>query len=198
MRWDALGSVMPHCLLALFISSCAAPDTRHQLVISTREQKLALLDRGNVIAGIRSPPPSSVSAIGEAAGTHHSANWRSRKKFAKMRHRVRYSKDRRRTGEIVSAGFAWPGPHSDAHSQVARTRGAKRQRVHAGYLHPRHAGGTADRHACQLWMHSNALGGNVLIIAYAIVEIGAAVTIVDGSLASAIPGFVPRGTLAIR
>ncbi len=33
---------------------------------------------------------------------------------------------------------------------------------------------------------------------YDIVGIGAAVTIVDGSLTSAIPGFVPRGTLAIR
>src|SRR5216117_737134 len=37
-------------LLALFLASCAAPDTRHHIVISTREQKLALLDRNNVMA----------------------------------------------------------------------------------------------------------------------------------------------------
>ena len=37
-------------LFALFVASCAAPDTRHQIVISTREQKLALLDRGNLMA----------------------------------------------------------------------------------------------------------------------------------------------------
>ena len=37
-------------LIATFIASCAAPDTRHQIVVSTREQKLALLDRGNVMA----------------------------------------------------------------------------------------------------------------------------------------------------
>src|SRR2546430_17386419 len=37
-------------LLALLLASCAAPDTQHHIVISTREQKLALLDRGNVMA----------------------------------------------------------------------------------------------------------------------------------------------------
>src|SRR5437879_12463844 len=35
---------------ALPISSCAAPDTQHHIVISTREQKLVLLDRSNVMA----------------------------------------------------------------------------------------------------------------------------------------------------
>src|SRR2546429_1217935 len=42
-QWTAI-------LIATFIASCAAPDTRHQIVISTREQKLALLDHGNVMA----------------------------------------------------------------------------------------------------------------------------------------------------
>src|SRR6266516_5362564 len=37
-------------LIPIIISSCAAPDTQHHIVISTREQKLALLDRGNVMA----------------------------------------------------------------------------------------------------------------------------------------------------
>src|SRR5439155_25207756 len=37
-------------LLAVLLASCAAPDTRHQIVVSTREQKLALIDRGNVLA----------------------------------------------------------------------------------------------------------------------------------------------------
>src|SRR5438034_708491 len=33
-----------------YLTSCAAPDTQHHIVISTREQKLALLDRSNVMA----------------------------------------------------------------------------------------------------------------------------------------------------
>ena len=36
--------------LALCLASCVAPDTQHQVVISARDQKLALLDRGNVMA----------------------------------------------------------------------------------------------------------------------------------------------------
>src|ERR1700738_4369626 len=49
------GAAIPWCqwiaiLIPIIISSCAAPDTQHHIVISTREQKLALLDRGNVMA----------------------------------------------------------------------------------------------------------------------------------------------------
>jgi len=42
-RWIAI-------LIPIIISSCAAPDTQHHIVISTREQKLALLDRGTLMA----------------------------------------------------------------------------------------------------------------------------------------------------
>src|SRR6266550_3841191 len=42
-RWIAI-------LIPIIISSCAAPDTQHHIVVSTREQKLALLDRGNLMA----------------------------------------------------------------------------------------------------------------------------------------------------
>src|SRR4051794_20931956 len=38
-------------VIALLISSCAAPpDTRHRLVVSTRNQKMALLDKNNLLA----------------------------------------------------------------------------------------------------------------------------------------------------
>ena len=49
---DKMDGLVIRCyllLLALFLASCAAPDTRHQIVVSTREQKLALVDRGNVL-----------------------------------------------------------------------------------------------------------------------------------------------------
>src|ERR1051326_846361 len=35
--------------LALFLGSCAAPDTQHHIVISTRDQKLTVLDRGTLL-----------------------------------------------------------------------------------------------------------------------------------------------------
>src|SRR6201982_534828 len=37
-------------LIAVFLASCAAPDTQHHIVISTRDQKLAVLDRGTLMA----------------------------------------------------------------------------------------------------------------------------------------------------
>src|SRR4029453_3493738 len=61
-------------LLALFFASCAAPDTRHQFVISTREQKLSLLDPGTLMAiypvstskfGLGDRPGSSFTPLGE-------------------------------------------------------------------------------------------------------------------------------------
>src|SRR5207302_279432 len=42
--------VLAVILIAASITSCVAPDMRHQIVISARDQKLALLDRGNVMA----------------------------------------------------------------------------------------------------------------------------------------------------
>src|SRR5437016_11871719 len=36
-------------LVALFLASCAAPDIQHHILISTRDQKLAVLDRGTLL-----------------------------------------------------------------------------------------------------------------------------------------------------
>src|SRR5207342_960658 len=54
-------------VIALFIASCAAPDTRHQIVISTRDQKLALLDRGNLMATY--PVSTSKFGLGDWRGS---------------------------------------------------------------------------------------------------------------------------------
>src|SRR5262249_41401559 len=42
-------AIRPYLLLALFFASCAAPDTQHHIVISTRDQKLAVLDRSTLM-----------------------------------------------------------------------------------------------------------------------------------------------------
>src|SRR2546430_28052 len=60
--------------IALIISSCAAPDTQHHIVISTREQKLAVLDRSKLMAiypvstskfGLGDWPGSSCTPLGK-------------------------------------------------------------------------------------------------------------------------------------
>src|SRR5438046_9177443 len=86
---------------AVVIASCAAPDTRHHIVISAPEQKLALLDHGSLMAiypvstskfGLGDWPGSSFTPLGkleieEKIGDHAPPGT--------------VFKDRRRTGEIV-------------------------------------------------------------------------------------------------
>src|SRR6266480_1576918 len=87
--------------IALIISSCAAPDTQHHIVISTREQKLALLDRSKLMTiypvstskfGLGDWPGSSCTPLGKLEIAEKiGANAPPGAVF----------KDRRRTGEIV-------------------------------------------------------------------------------------------------
>src|SRR5438876_7411916 len=87
--------------IALIISSCAAPDTQHHIVISTREQKLALVDRGNLVAiypvstskfGLGDWPGSSCTPLGKLEIAE---------KIGDNAPPGAVFKDRRRTGEIV-------------------------------------------------------------------------------------------------
>src|SRR5436190_22714525 len=55
------GSAIRHyLLLSLFLASCASPDTQHHIVIRTRDQTLAVFDRGTLLA----TSPVSTSKFG--------------------------------------------------------------------------------------------------------------------------------------
>src|SRR5689334_7057825 len=90
-------------LIATFIASCAAPDTRHQIVISTREQKLALLDRGNVMAVY--PVSTSKFGLGDWRGSRFTplGQLQIAEKIGDNAPPGTVFKDRRRTGEVVMA-----------------------------------------------------------------------------------------------
>jgi len=97
--WHRAGDCSIHlaCLLVtVFLGSCAAPDTRHQIVISAREQKLALLDRGNLMAiypvSTSKFGPSSASATGPAVIGLLWADSKSQRKSAIMHRLARYLK----------------------------------------------------------------------------------------------------------
>src|SRR6476646_715873 len=87
--------------IALFIASCAAPDTRHQIVISTRDQKLALLDRGNLMATY--PVSTSKFGLGEWRCSRFTplGKLQVAEKIGDNATPGTVFKDRRRTGEIV-------------------------------------------------------------------------------------------------
>jgi lipoprotein-anchoring transpeptidase ErfK/SrfK len=183
-------------LLALFLASCVAPDTQHQIVISTREQKLALLDRGTVMAIY--PVSTSKFGLGDWRGSRYTplGHLEIAEKIGDNAPPGTVFKDRRRTGEIVLPDSPGRDPIV---TRILWLRGLEPQNVNAFtrdiYIHgtpEERLIGTRASYGCIRMRSSDVIN------LYDIVGIGAAVTIVDGSLTSAIPGYVPRGTLANR
>src|SRR5437867_12892436 len=183
-------------LVAFFIASCAAPDTRHQIVISTREQKLAVLDRGNLMAIY--PVSTSKFGLGDWPGSRYTplGQLEIAKKIGDNAAPGAVFKDRRRTGEIVLPDSPGRDPIV---TRVLWLCGLEPQNANAFtrdiYIHgtpEERLIGTPASYGCIRMRSSD------IINLYDIVGIGAGVTIVDTGLASAIPGYVPRGTLAIR
>ena len=194
----ANGSAIRSCLLlfTMLLASCAAPDTQHQIVISTHEQKLALLDRGNLM--VIYPVSTSKFGLGDWRGSRYTplGHLEIAEKIGNNAPPGAVFKDRRRTGEIVLPNSPGRDPIV---TRILWLRGLEPQNANAFtrdiYIHgtpEERLIGTRASYGCIRMRSSD------IINLYDIVGVGAAVTIVDGSLASAIPGFVPRGTLANR
>src|SRR5206468_9201779 len=183
-------------LLAVFLASCAAPDTQHQIVVSTREQKLALIDRGNVVAIY--PVSTSKFGLGDWRGSRFTplGKLQIAEKIGDSAPPGTVFKDRRRTGEIVLPDSPGRDPIV---TRILWLRGLEAQNANAFgrdiYIHgtpEERLIGTPASYGCIRMRSSD------VIQLYNVVGIGAGVTIVDTGLASAIAGYVPRGTLAIR
>jgi lipoprotein-anchoring transpeptidase ErfK/SrfK len=183
-------------LIALFLASCAAPDTRHQIVISTREQKLAVLDRGNLMSIY--PVSTSKFGLGDWPRSRYTplGQLEIAKKIGDNAPPGAVFKDRRRTGEIVPPDSPGRDPIV---TRILWLRGLEAQNTNAFtrdiYIHgtpEERLIGTPASYGCIRMRSSD------IIKLYDVVGVGAAVSIVDTSLASAIPGFVNPGTLAIR
>src|SRR3954463_8809119 len=85
----------------LCLASCATPDTRHRIVVSISEQRLALLDNGALIATY--PISTSKFAIGDAPGSRATplGELEIAKKIGGGAVLGTVFKDRRPTGEIL-------------------------------------------------------------------------------------------------
>jgi len=190
-------AIRPYLLLfTMLLASCAAPDTRHQIVISTREQKLAVLDRGNLMAIY--PVSTSKFGLGDWPGSRYTplGQLEIAKKIGDNAPQGAVFKDRRRTGEIVLPDSPGRDPIV---TRILWLRGLEAQNSNAFtrdiYIHgtpEERLIGTPASYGCIRMRSSD------IITLYDVVGVGAAVSIVDTSLASAIPGFVAPGTLAIR
>jgi len=187
IRWYVL-------LLAVFLASCAAPDTQHQIVVSTREQKLALLNHGNVLAIY--PVSTSKFGLGDWRGSRYTplGKLQVAEKIGDNAPSGAVFKDRRRTGEIVAPNSPGRDPIV---TRILWLRGLEAQNANAFsrdiYIHgtpeERNIGRPAS-YGC-IRMRSTDI-----IQLYNIVGTGAAVVIVNAPLASAVPSLVSAHSMA--
>jgi lipoprotein-anchoring transpeptidase ErfK/SrfK len=190
------GSAIRPCLLlfAVFMASCAAPDTQHRIVVSTREQKLALLDRGNVV--VIYPVSTSKFGLGDWRGSRFTplGKLEIAQKVGDNAPPGAVFKDRRRTGEVVAPDSPGRDPIV---TRILWLRGLEAQNANAFsrdiYIHgtpEERRIGTAASYGCIRMRSSD------IIQLYNIVGAGAAVTIVNAPLAAAVPSLVSAHSMA--
>ncbi len=180
--------------IATIVASCAAPDTRHHIVISTREQKLALLDRGNLMAiypvstskfGLGDWPGSSCTPLGELEVA---------RKIGDRAPPGTVFKDRRRTGEIVAPDSPGRDPIV---TRILWLRGRDPQNAHA-YTRMIYIHGTPEERNIGFPVSYGCIrmGSSDIINLYEVVGRGAEVTIVDAPLAAVVPALSSGTQLA--
>jgi lipoprotein-anchoring transpeptidase ErfK/SrfK len=181
-------------LVAVFIASCAAPDTQHQIVVSTREQKLVLLDRGNVLATY--PVSTSKFGLGDWRGSRFTplGKLQIAEKIGDNAPSGAVFKDRRRTGEIVAPDSPGRDPIV---TRILWLRGLQAENANAFardiYIHgtpEERLIGTPASYGCIRMRSSD------IIQLYDIVGTGAGVTIVNAPLATAVPSLVSAHSMA--
>jgi lipoprotein-anchoring transpeptidase ErfK/SrfK len=181
-------AIRPYLLLALFLASCAAPDTQHHIVISTRDQKLAVLDRGNLLATY--PVSTSKFGLGDYLRSSRTplGQFEVAKKIGDNAPLGAVFKDRVRTGEVVVPNSPGRDPIV---TRILWLRGREAQNANAFgryiYIHGTPEERLIGRPASYGCVRMRSTD---VVQLYNVVGVGAAVTIVDAPLVSAVPGMV--------
>ena len=183
------------CLLvAFFVASCAAPDTQHHVVVSTREQKLALLDHGRLMAIY--PVSTSRFGLGDWRGSSFTplGELEIAKKIGDHAPPGAVFKDRRRTGEIVAIDSPGRDPIV---TRILWLRGREPQNANA-YARMIYIHGTPEERNIGMPASYGCIRmrSSDIINLYELLGVGAEVTIVDTPLATVIPGLAPATHLA--
>src|SRR5947207_9659150 len=193
--FSARPAVAPYLLLlAVFLASCAAPDTQHHIVISTRDQKLAVLDRGTLLATY--PVSTSKFGLGDYLRSSRTplGELEVAKKIGDNAPLGAVFKDRIRTGEIVAPNSPGRDPIV---TRILWLRGREAQNANAFgryiYIHgtpEERVIGRPATYGCIRMRSSD------IIQLYNIVGVGAAVTVVDVPLISAVPGLASAHSMS--
>ena len=173
-------------LLSFLLASCATPkDVQHHVIISVKDQKLALLDREKLVAIY--PVSTSKYGLGDWRGSFRTplGELEIAQKVGDRMPPGTVFKDRRRTGEIV-------GPNAPGRDPIVTRilwlRGREPQNANAFgrdiYIH-----GTPEERNLGLPVSYGCvrMSSNDVIKLYEMVGLGAQVTIVDAPLANVVP-----------
>jgi lipoprotein-anchoring transpeptidase ErfK/SrfK len=180
-------------LTALLLSGCAVKDTQHQIVISTREQKLALLDRGNLAAVY--PISTSKFGLGDFRGSYRTplGEMEIAEKIGDGAQPGTVFKDLHRTGEIIPVDAPGRDPIV---TRILWLRGRQPQNANAFgrhiYIH-----GTPEERNIGLPVSYGCIRmrSSDVIHLYDVVGLGAHVTVVDAPLARVVPALVSASSM---
>lgn len=181
--------VSPAFLLSLLVlcllSSCATKDTAHQIVISARDQKLAVLENGRLVATYS--VSTSKYGLGDGRGSYRTplGQMEVATKIGDGAALGSVFKDRRRTGEIV--GVNAPG-RDPIVTRIIWLRGRERQNANAFsrdiYIHGTPEERNIGRPASYGCIRMRSVD---VVHLYELVGPGAQVTIANQSLADLVP-----------
>ena len=180
--------------ISIVIASCATPDKEHHVVVSVREQKLALLEKGNLVATF--PVSTSKYGLGDQRGSRRTplGELEIADKIGDTAPAGAVFKNRRRTGEVVASN----APGRDAIvTRIIWLRGREAQNANAFsrdiYIH-----GTPEERNIGLPVSYGCIRmrSTDIIKLYSLVGRGAQVTIVDLPLATVIPGMTSASQMA--
>lgn len=175
--------------IVMVVASCSTPDTKHHVVISTREQKLALLDQGNLMAVY--PVSTSKFGLGDLCGSNRTplGELQVADKIGDGATPGTVFKDRRRTGEVIAVDAPGRDPIV---TRILWLRGREPQNANA-YARTIYIHGTPEERNIG---HPASYGcirmrSSDIVNLYEIVGRGAQVTIVDLPLATVVPALNP-------
>ena len=185
-RQCGLLQVAALALLSSLLASCATPkDMQHHVVISVKDQKLALLDHEKLVAIY--PVSTSKYGLGDWRGSYRTplGELEIAQKVGDGMPPGTVFKDRRRTGEVVLPNAPGRDPIV---SRIIWLRGREPQNANAFgrdiYIH-----GTPEERNLGLAVSYGCvrMSSNDVIKLYEMVGLGAQVTIVDAPLDKVVP-----------
>jgi len=181
--------------LALFLGSCAAPpDVDHHIVISAREQKLVLLEKGQLVATY--PISTSKFGLNDRPGSYGTplGEMEIADKIGDGAPAGAVFKDRRRTGEVIAVNAPGRDPIV---TRILWLRGRELRNRNAFardiYIH-----GTPEERNIGLRASYGCIRmrSTDIINLYGLVGRGAQVTIVDLPLTAVIPNMTSASQMA--